>query len=59
MGLCFVWQADEYTRANVSNKLTVIVDQIKHLQEQARTVSLFVSWLYLWLLLSAYLHTFC
>jgi len=25
-------------RANVSNKLTVIVDQIKYLQEQARKV---------------------
>jgi len=33
-----LWQADEFTRANVSNKLTVIVDQIKYLQEQARKV---------------------
>lgn len=33
-----VQRADEYTRANVSNKLTVIVDQIKYLQEQARKI---------------------
>jgi len=37
----YVWQADEFTRANVGNKLSVIVDQIKYLQEQARKVRVY------------------
>nr|XP_045004849.1 uncharacterized protein C1orf50 homolog isoform X3 [Jaculus jaculus] len=31
-------EADEFIRANASNKLTVIAEQIQHLQEQARKV---------------------
>uniref|UniRef100_G3RUZ4 DUF2452 domain-containing protein n=1 Tax=Gorilla gorilla gorilla TaxID=9595 RepID=G3RUZ4_GORGO len=31
-------QADEFIRANATNKLTVIAEQIQHLQEQARKV---------------------
>ena len=31
-------QADEFIRANAGNKLTVIADQIKYLQAQARKV---------------------
>lgn len=34
--LCF--QADEFTRANAVNKLSIIVDQIRYLQEKAREV---------------------
>ncbi len=34
--LCF--QGDEFIRANACNKLTVIADQIRYLQEQARKV---------------------
>ena len=30
--------ADNFTKANVTNKLTVIVDQIRYLQEQARKI---------------------
>ncbi|XP_066228235.1 uncharacterized protein C1orf50 homolog [Saccopteryx leptura] len=33
-----VQKADEFTRANATNKLTVIAEQIQHLQEQARKV---------------------
>lgn len=33
-----VQTADEFVRANVGNKLTVIVDQIRYLQEQARKI---------------------
>lgn len=33
-----VQKADEFTKANCGNKLTVIADQIKYLQEQARKV---------------------
>ena len=32
-------QANEFIRANATNKLTVIAEQIEHLQEQARKVS--------------------
>ncbi|KAF5923282.1 hypothetical protein HPG69_012372 [Diceros bicornis minor] len=32
------WRANEFIRANATNKLTVIADQIQHLQEQARKV---------------------
>ena len=32
-------QADEFIRANTHSKLTVIADQIKYLQEQARQVA--------------------
>lgn len=35
-----VQKADEFTRANAGNKLTVIADQIKHLQEEAMQVLL-------------------
>nr|XP_012290198.1 uncharacterized protein C1orf50 homolog isoform X4 [Aotus nancymaae] len=31
-------QADDFIRANATNKLTVIAEQIQHLQEQARKV---------------------
>ncbi|XP_064137892.1 uncharacterized protein C1orf50 homolog isoform X2 [Loxodonta africana] len=31
-------QADEFIRANATNKLTVIAEQIQHLQEQARKI---------------------
>ena len=34
-----VQKADEFTRATACGKLTVIADQIKFLQEQARKVS--------------------
>ncbi|XP_040830394.1 uncharacterized protein C1orf50 homolog isoform X1 [Ochotona curzoniae] len=33
-----VQKADEFIRANATNKLTVIAEQIQHLQEQARKV---------------------
>lgn len=33
-----VQKADEFVRANATNKLTVIAEQIQHLQEQARKV---------------------
>ncbi|XP_022090374.1 uncharacterized protein C1orf50 homolog [Acanthaster planci] len=33
-----VQKADEFTRANASNKLLTIAEQIRYLQEQARTV---------------------
>ncbi|XP_047420559.1 uncharacterized protein C1orf50 homolog isoform X3 [Sciurus carolinensis] len=33
-----VREADEFIRANATNKLTVIAEQIQHLQEQARKV---------------------
>ncbi|XP_049631020.1 uncharacterized protein C1orf50 homolog isoform X2 [Suncus etruscus] len=33
-----VQKADEFIRANATNKLTVIAEQIQHLQEQARRV---------------------
>lgn len=33
-----VQKADEFTRANACNKLTVIADQIRYLQEQAKKV---------------------
>ncbi|XP_015192290.2 uncharacterized protein C1orf50 homolog [Lepisosteus oculatus] len=33
-----VQKADEFVRANACNKLTVIAEQIRHLQEQARKV---------------------
>ena len=33
-----LFQADEFTRANAGNKLTVIAEQIRFLQEQARKV---------------------
>ncbi|XP_007110116.1 uncharacterized protein C1orf50 homolog isoform X1 [Physeter macrocephalus] len=33
-----VQKANEFVRANATNKLTVIAEQIKHLQEQARKV---------------------
>ncbi|RUS79142.1 hypothetical protein EGW08_013089, partial [Elysia chlorotica] len=33
-----VQKADEFTKANAGNKLTVIADQIRHLQNQARKV---------------------
>ncbi|XP_030363991.1 uncharacterized protein C1orf50 homolog [Strigops habroptila] len=33
-----VQQADDFIRANACNKLTVIAEQIRHLQEQARKV---------------------
>jgi len=33
-----VQKADEFTKANAGNKLTVIADQIRYLQEQARKV---------------------
>jgi len=32
------FQADEMTKARVGSKLTVIADQIRYLQEQARKV---------------------
>lgn len=35
-----VQKADEFTRANAGSKLTVIADQIRYLQEQARKVLL-------------------
>lgn len=35
----FFFQGDEFTRANACNKLTVIADQIRYLQEQARKVN--------------------
>jgi hypothetical protein len=34
----FCSQADEFTRATACSKLTIIADQIKYLQEQARKV---------------------
>lgn len=39
--MCFVSpppQGDEFVKANACNKLTVIADQIRYLQEQARKV---------------------
>lgn len=35
---CFPPQGDEFVKANACNKLTVIADQIRYLQEQARKV---------------------
>lgn len=32
-------QADDFIKANACNKLSVIADQIRYLQEQARKVS--------------------
>ena len=33
------FQADQFTKANAGNKLTVIANQMKILQEQAKKVS--------------------
>lgn len=33
-----VFQGDDFVKANACNKLTVIADQIRYLQEQARKV---------------------
>lgn len=33
-------QGDDFVKANACNKLTVIADQIKYLQEQAKKVRL-------------------
>lgn len=40
LNMCFVSppQGDEFVKANACNKLTVIADQIRYLQEQARKV---------------------